>query len=55
VSNIRPEGLDYKAAARKLFYLLSEMKTRQLSGVLLKDEMALQLPLGSNPTRPLSD
>jgi ethanolamine ammonia-lyase small subunit len=55
VSNIRPEGLDYEAAARKLFYLLSEMNTRQLSGVLLKDEMALQLPIGSNPTRPLSD
>jgi ethanolamine ammonia-lyase small subunit len=39
VSNIRPEGLTYAFAAAKLFYLLSEMKNRQLSGVDLKDEM----------------
>ena len=39
VSNIRPEGLHYKAAAQKLYYLLSEMKHHQLSGVGLKDEM----------------
>lgn len=39
VSNIRPEGLSYELAAAKLFWLLSEMKTRRLSGVDLKDEM----------------
>ena len=39
VSNIRPEGLGYELAAAKLFWLLSEMKTRRLSGVDLKDEM----------------
>ncbi|GAB3174314.1 ethanolamine ammonia-lyase subunit EutC [Telluribacter humicola] len=39
VSNIRPEGLNYKAAAQKLYYLLTEMKQHRLSGVGLKDEM----------------
>ncbi|MFN8357788.1 MAG: ethanolamine ammonia-lyase subunit EutC [Spirosomataceae bacterium] len=39
VSNIRPEGLGYEAAARKLLYLLTEMHHKKLSGVLLKDEM----------------
>lgn len=37
VSNIRPEGLTYHFAAEKLFYLLTEMKTRKISGVQLKD------------------
>lgn len=39
VSNIRPEGMSYELAAAKLLWLLSEMKTRRLSGVSLKDEM----------------
>lgn len=39
VSNIRPEGLPYEFAVQKLMYLLTEMKTRRLSGVGLKDEM----------------
>lgn len=38
VSNIRPEGLPYEAAVQKLMYLLTEMKRRRLSGVMLKDE-----------------
>jgi ethanolamine ammonia-lyase small subunit len=47
VSNIRPgvdasEGLGYEPAA-KLFWLLSEMKNRRLSGVELKDEMPVGL------------
>ena len=42
VSNIRPAGLDYEAAADTIFYLLSEAKKRQLSGVELKDERTLQ-------------
>lgn len=50
VSNIRPEGLPYKFAAKKLLYLLTEMKARQLSGVGLKDEMPTHiLPRTSFP------
>lgn len=41
VSNIRPEGLGYDAAAAKLFFLLTESLRRQLSGVRLKDESGL--------------
>lgn len=39
VSNIHPEGLDYQAAARKILYLLTEMKSRKISGVNLKDNL----------------
>ena len=39
ISNIRPEGLHPAFAVDKLTYLLTEMKHRRLSGVLLKDEM----------------
>ena len=43
VSNIRPEGLAYPAAAATLFYLLQEARRRQLSGVGLKDQSELRL------------
>ncbi|NRT21195.1 ethanolamine ammonia-lyase small subunit [Hymenobacter sp. 9A] len=41
VSNIRPEGLGYAAAADKLFFLLREALRLGLSGVGLKDDAEL--------------
>ncbi|MBO9565029.1 MAG: ethanolamine ammonia-lyase subunit EutC [Niastella sp.] len=41
ISNIRPEGLSYQAAATKLFYLIRESFRLRLSGVLLKDNEKL--------------
>jgi ethanolamine ammonia-lyase small subunit len=38
ISNIRPEGIGYDAAAFKLAYLLRAMRARRLSGVALKDD-----------------
>jgi ethanolamine ammonia-lyase small subunit len=38
ISNVRPEGLDYDSAARKLHYLVAEARRRGLSGIALKDD-----------------
>jgi ethanolamine ammonia-lyase small subunit len=39
ISNVRTAGLGYEDAAKKLHYLLSEARQRQLTGVGLKDEV----------------
>jgi ethanolamine ammonia-lyase small subunit len=45
ISNIRPEGLAYSVAAKKLVWLLGEANRMQHSGVLLKDRSgSLELP-----------
>lgn len=46
ISNIRPEGLDYAAAAAKLDWLAVESMHRGLSGVALKDESEQAARLG---------
>lgn len=38
ISNIRPDGLGYHAAAHTLCYLMIEARRRELTGVHLKDE-----------------
>ena len=38
ISNVRPEGLAYSQAAKRLIYLLCEARRLQLSGVGLKDD-----------------
>lgn len=38
ISNIRAEGLSYAQAAAQLVYYLSEARSRQLTGVALKEE-----------------
>jgi len=38
ISNVRPEGLGYAEAAIRLVYLLEQARSRQLTGVGLKDE-----------------
>jgi ethanolamine ammonia-lyase small subunit len=41
ISNVRPEGLTYELAARKLHFLMSEARVRKLTGVDLKEDARL--------------
>ena len=42
ISNVRPEGLSYEAAAKKLMWLARESLKLRISGVALKDESDIQ-------------
>lgn len=42
ISNVRPEGLQYAAAAKKLIWLAKESMRLKLTGVALKDESDMQ-------------
>jgi ethanolamine ammonia-lyase small subunit len=41
ISNIRPYGLSFRSASKKIFYLVQEAFRRKLSGVELKDNAGL--------------
>lgn len=41
ISNIRPEGLGYLPAARRIFALLAEARSRKLTGFELKEDAVL--------------
>jgi ethanolamine ammonia-lyase small subunit len=51
VSNIRPEGLTYDAAAHLIHFLMTESRARKISGVTLKSDATPNplLDAGSNP------
>lgn len=38
ISNVRPQGLPYEVASHRLTWLMSQARTRRLSGVELKEE-----------------
>lgn len=43
ISNIRADGLSYSFAAHKLFYLMTQARARQLTGVNLKEDAPVLL------------
>lgn len=53
ISNIRPEGLSYEAAAFKLLFLLREARRLKLSGVNLKEPPAISAQLSAAREPPI--
>lgn len=53
ISNVRPEGLQYAAAAKKLLWLAKEAARLNVSGVALKDESDMQ-EIGQHSTPEIS-
>jgi ethanolamine ammonia-lyase small subunit len=51
ISNVRPEGLSYELAARRIFSLMIEARRRRLTGVSLKEDLA---SLPSSPAKLIS-
>jgi ethanolamine ammonia-lyase small subunit len=51
ISNVRPEGLPYEAAAHKLHYLLTHARRLGLTGVGLKDNSDATLPAAAEAGR----
>ena len=49
VSNIRPEGLSYDAAAQLIHFLMSESRARKISGVTLKSDATPHPLLDARP------
>ncbi len=49
ISNVRPEGLDYPIAAKKLMWLATAASRFKISGVTLKDESDVQQISMQNP------
>ncbi len=49
VSNIRPEGLGYGAAAQLIHFLMTESRTRKVSGVTLKSDANPHSLLDASP------
>jgi ethanolamine ammonia-lyase small subunit len=54
ISNVRPEGLNYEAAARKTLWLVKEAMRLKLSGIGLKDESDMA-EIGTAKTSVLTD
>jgi ethanolamine ammonia-lyase small subunit len=51
ISNVRPAGLDYGAAAGKAHYLLTQARQRGASGTVLKDETVAERGAAQCPQR----